>query len=88
MRHQPGSIDPAPLLAMLGDLDNFAAADLLGVSARTLDRWRVGRYRIDSVWAADAAACAIGLHPMQIWPDYEDWPWPDAQLTLGEEDVA
>ena len=81
------TVDPAPLLAALGDLDDHGAAALLGVTSRTLIRWRSGHARIGSIERADQLAVALGLHPASIWPDY--WSWPlDPQEALPLEEVC
>ena len=50
----------------------WTAADtaaVLGVTRRTIYRWRVNGV---DVWAADRAACAAGLHPACVWADWFD----------------
>lgn len=45
---------------------NRTAAMVLGVSLRTIVRWR----RHGLTWdAADKAACSLGLHPASVWGD-------------------
>lgn len=75
--------DPAPVLAQLDlritgkditdnqpvTLHDHEAAELLGVTQRTVQRWRRNRSRL-SVVMADQAACALGLHVVLLWPDF------------------
>ncbi|MFN0090128.1 MAG: MerR family transcriptional regulator [Acidimicrobiales bacterium] len=42
-------------------------ADRLGVTARTVHRWRAEGL---SDLQADRAAIAVGLHPALVWPDW------------------
>lgn len=76
--------DPAPLLeqARLGlDLPAVCPSDrtvrtlcdgelaaYIGVSRETVCRWKAGR-RITTL-VADRTAIALGLHPLNIWPDW------------------
>lgn len=80
----PPGIDPAPLLALVDELDAAAAGERLGVCARTVSRWRNGRTRIQSMWAADRLACAVGMHPGDLWPGYHDW-LPVAHPSLFDD---
>lgn len=76
-------LDPAPLLERLervcrrsdGQQFHTRPSDIdlaayLGVSRCTIQRWRTGQ-QVD-IWNADRHAIAIGLHPLNIWPD--TWP--------------
>lgn len=56
-------------------------AQLVGVSDRTITRWRKsGRI----LWhVADEAACALGMHPLNIWGD--DWLALDAGIIDGSD---
>lgn len=41
----------------------------VGRTTRTVERWRTAGLTLD---AADRAACALGVHPSAIWPDWYD----------------
>jgi hypothetical protein len=42
----------------------------LGFNRETVGRWRRGGYlRLDS---AERCADALGVHPLEIWPDYHE----------------
>lgn len=77
--------DPAPLLAIVPTVDedtDVSIGDLLGVSDRTIARWRCGTVKVTEA-NADRAACRLGLHPANIWPEY----WgncPDEEFDLGD----
>ena len=51
---QPGSATPR-------------IAELAGVSRRTVNRWRHAGIPLE---LADRLACAIGLHPSNVWPEW------------------
>jgi hypothetical protein len=64
------TLPSAPVLERLGDTDDETSARQLGVSSRTIVRWRGGqRMRITT---ADRAAVALGYHPAQLWPEWWD----------------
>jgi hypothetical protein len=44
------------------------AARLLPVTKRTIHRWKLAGHV--PVWSADRLACAIGLHPSEIWGQF------------------
>ncbi len=61
--------DPCALLDLTpGDSDVDKAREL-GVSYRTVMRWRHNGHRLNP-WAADRLAVTIGRHPAEVWPDY------------------
>lgn len=73
--NEPGTrYDPAPLLALFDDLT--AASERLGVTPRSLMRWRDTGL---PYWKADRMAYAAGFHPSELWPTW----WDDA---LAEDD--
>lgn len=60
--HTRGSDPWDPLLVSSEEL-----AELVGVTSRTWNRWRVDGVPI---LRADLAAVAIDAHPLDIWPDF------------------
>ena len=61
----PRLLDPKPLLAHVGELNNSATARALGTSRRQVIRWRNGqRIKLDT---ADAICDRIGVNPHQLW---------------------
>lgn len=60
--------DGRPVTISAGD-DHRAAA-LLDVSRRTLLRWKAGQKL--NHYNADRAAIRLGLHPLDIWPNWQD----------------
>lgn len=66
-------LDYAPLERRIR-LDNNGHAPLsliaatLGVTPRSVRRWRQSGSII--LWRAERAADRLGLHPVDIWPDY------------------
>lgn len=66
------TFDPAPLLALreLRGLSDPQIADRLGVSKRTVMRWRHGTHRAEER-TADRVAARLDLHPMLIWDEWE-----------------
>lgn len=58
-----------------GELTDRAMSVMLGVHHKSVTRWRQKGL---SVRTADRIACALGRHPITIWPDF----WADM------EDVA
>lgn len=59
----------APLAARIGVTAAHVLAVHLGTHARQIYRWRA--YGID-VWSADRVATRIGLHPCQVWSDWDE----------------
>lgn len=64
-------------------LRRYRFEPLLSASGLTRSRFAAGvglpganlaRYEADGldVWQADRAACRLGLHPAQVWPDWTD----------------
>jgi hypothetical protein len=51
--------------ATAGDI--VRVADICGVPRHTVHRWRADGL---SLRHADHAACALGLHPLEVWPDH------------------
>ena len=52
-----------------------APAVRLGISHQQVLRWERSGL---SAWQADAIACLLGLHPVELWPDwYEHTPWEE-----------
>lgn len=43
-------------------------AKVCGVQRTVVNRWRNEGL---TAWAADRAACAVGMHPISIWPEWE-----------------
>ncbi|MEZ5278986.1 MAG: helix-turn-helix domain-containing protein [Acidimicrobiales bacterium] len=58
----------APLMAATGNPTITALARRLGVSPRTVSRWRRAGL---SDHQADNAAVTLGYHPLNIWPDWQ-----------------
>lgn len=64
-----------------GPLEREARRDLAVTNtqdvARCLGvaRTSVKRYRTEGVpfWMADRLACALNCHPLELWPDFDDW---------------
>ena len=56
-----------PLLAAAGRPNNLKLARLTGVHRRQIYRWRTDGL---SEYHADIAACHLGLHPANVWPDW------------------
>ena len=61
----------ADLEALLGECPTRVIAARLGVSTRTVWRWRAGGLTVDQ---ADRAAIAAGWHPGTVW---DTW-WSNA----------
>ncbi len=60
----------APLLARFPGWTSQAIADELGVTRRTIERWKVGgQIRAEH---ADGLAAAAGCHQFVIWPELAD----------------
>lgn len=59
--------DPAPLIDLFADMST--ASQMLGVTPRSLQRWR----ETGLPWGkADALAVKVGFHPSDLWPDWFD----------------
>lgn len=57
----------APLEQAAGGGNVVELAARLRVSRPTINRWRA----VGIIWShADEAACRLGLHPSEIWPDW------------------
>jgi hypothetical protein len=67
---------PEPVLNLLKELPDNTAAQAAGVSRKTIQRWRQGA--LIAVRNADTVACALGHHPLELWPD-----WRDAQAPAS-----
>jgi len=64
-----------PLLRKLGDTQDEAAAERLGISFATFRRWKyTGNVRLNYV-QADRYAIRLGYHPSSVWG--EQW-WRSA----------
>ncbi len=74
-------LDPTPLLAILPESPNEAAA-AAGVNARTIHEWRKGR-RVQ-LNNADRIAVNLGHHPAEIWPNW----WEIPAITPEEKRAA
>lgn len=81
--------DPAPLLRLAlpltDDGQDKEVGALLGVADRTVARWRRGAQV--SLDIADRVAQALGLHPVNIWPEYDDVDWSDLDDFLATLDA-
>lgn len=85
--------DPAPLLAYVqrcwpdesenpnqwGTISLGKLGEIIGFSRAVAYRW--GREGGIPSRTADAAACRLGLHPLEIWPDFYD----DIDTTTEED---
>ena len=58
-----------PLFQAAGTTEFVELGYLTGFAARTIHRWEQSGIPDQ---AADKAACALGLHPYTIWPDWFD----------------
>jgi hypothetical protein len=61
--------DPAPVMAQLRGLTDREAAERIGADRQMVNFWRNGRRRMTEE-TADRAACALGLHPTLLWPEW------------------
>lgn len=59
--------DFEPLAQAAGSPSGLALARRLGVTDRTIWRWKAEGL---SDHQADRAACALGRHPVSVWPDW------------------
>lgn len=64
-----GTYDPAPLMALFHNADDYEIAQRLGVSRSAVRFWRTGDRRI-SAGVADEITIRIGLHPVLLWPEW------------------
>lgn len=51
-------------------------AEAVGVSPRTITRWRGNPLQSIDANTADSYATALDLHPSAIWPEWADWANP------------
>lgn len=73
----------APLDALIADDTTLAAARRLGVSPRTVHRWREdGRL---SEQQADRAAVALNLHPFELWPEMAEHAIADMSRVCAND---
>lgn len=63
-------LDPAPILALVAGRSDREISDRIGVSRRTVWRWRQGVTLVYPA-TADRVAVRLGLHPANVWGD--DW---------------
>jgi hypothetical protein len=64
------SYDPTPILARFpADASSQEVASYLDVSQSLIRYWRCGRRRL-SEETADRIAIRLGLHPLNIWPEW------------------
>lgn len=68
--HNHRTLDPTPLLNAAGIGTDRDIAARLGVSQKTVFRWRHGAPV--RIWLADECAVRIGAHPAELWPDWCD----------------
>lgn len=79
-RHLPLFRYPiAPLLERISDLNNTHAAQVLGVSRRTVIRWRQRPHHAIWLSEADRIAARLGEHLDEIW---------DEPITIEEAAAA
>ncbi len=73
LRPKRPTYDPGPLLDLAIQLTenrtDTEIAQAIGVSDRTLARWRAGHATMSEP-TADKAACRIGLHLSLVYPEY------------------
>ena len=60
--------DPAPVLDRFHGATANTIATALGVTPRTVARWRTGNARL-TLPQADRMALAVDRHPCELWPD-------------------
>lgn len=61
--------DPAPLLSIVRGMADGDAAAFLGVTIRSITRWRNEGTRLKH-HTADHVAIRAGLHPEILWPGW------------------
>lgn len=66
---RPPGYDPAPILAYFRGERDLHIARHLGVDHTTIGNWRSGARLMSST--ADRVAIRLGLHPINIWPEWE-----------------
>lgn len=59
----------SPVESFVAHLSSQEIADLIGCERSSVRHWRRGT-RMLTVWKADEFACALGLHPLLLWPDF------------------
>ena len=66
------TFDAAPVLHQIDRQfsNSKQAAEALGVDRYAIVRWRDGMQLKERT--ADIIACRLGLHPIELWPDYWD----------------
>lgn len=63
------AVPVGPLVARLDGLSAAAAAEVCGVSPRSINRWRSGRTASVVVDVADRIAIRLGLHLSELYPE-------------------
>ena len=68
-RERPVRLSPDPLVKLVEGMPCREAANMLGINAGTLQKWRTGDTEQGLHYArADRIACqALGVHPTAIW---------------------
>lgn len=80
------TLDPGPLLRLKGDLSDQEFARIVGVTRRTVIRWRQGRDRHLQGVTAERAAVALGRHPSELWPEVTlDGHWQKRAACRGAD---
>jgi WhiB family redox-sensing transcriptional regulator len=80
------TLDPGPLLRLQGDRSDIEFARIIGITRRTLIRWRQGRDRQLYSVTAERAAVALGRHPSELWPDVVlDGNWQKRAACRGAD---
>jgi hypothetical protein len=65
-----------PLVVAHGSVT--ALADALGRPRRQVSRWRSDGIPL---FSADLVACALGRHPVEVWPEWFALSEPDAEAA-------
>jgi hypothetical protein len=65
-----GWVPYEPIASMFGPVSDHAIAKRLGVNRTTVGHWR--RSGQVPLGTADRVACELGLHPLNLWPDYNE----------------
>jgi hypothetical protein len=68
---RPGVFPFGPVDAQVAHLSSRDVAELIGCESSCVRHWRRGA-RLLTVAKADAFACALGLHPLLLWPDFAE----------------
>lgn len=71
-RRRAPRYDPAPIFALFPEASNDAIASALGVSRRTVSRWRCGNHGPTTYEADRIAVRYLGVHPVALWPDWHN----------------